>query len=256
MSVNTQLDWNKMRPFTMSRILDLLRLARTNRKVTPEHAMRAMMVSQDRALELLEQAKDMGFIKKESEIQYSILKKGGKFFESAKTNDKTTMDYILSEYHPYYLVKSQLIKESGNIDEIKIKTGLNEVEVEIILRLLKYIRDDLCVSNEKYYISRKEPLNPSHFLEALKEAYYELNRKSIWGRKKRYVRTDEIARLICTKILITPQNFSTLLEKASKENSMFEISYEKSGDAFFPPPSPFRRKSLQDCYITIRGDQR
>ena len=162
------------------------------------------------------------------------------------------MDYILSEYHPYNLVKSYLIKKSASINELKIKTGLNEVEVEIILRLIKYVRNDLYTSNEKYYISRKEAISQSLFLKALKEAYCEINRKSLWGRRKHYIRADEIARLVCTSIMITPQNFLTLLE-ATKEDTTLEIYYEKSGDAFFRPPSTSRRNKLHDFYITIRG---
>jgi hypothetical protein len=243
-----------VRPFTLGRLADIIRLARVFNGISSDHVENAMMVTRDRAVELLKQAAEMKLVRVDGSLYHST-SLGSAFFEALKSNDRTKLDNILSEYPPYFLVKNVLLERSADIKELKKITGLTEVAVEIILRLLRYVRDDFYSMHEKFFIRLKHQPDTMKFHTTLRNIYKEINRKMQWGQPKEYIRLDKIASNVCTELRISIDDFSSLLSQLLESSFGIEIHSEVAGYQFIPfsrrklNPSLFRK-----CYLRLRGE--
>jgi len=241
-----------VRPFTISRLADLIRLAHANRGLTPDIVEEAMMVTRNRAVELLKQAEEMKLLRVESS-KYCSTYSGNAFFEAVKSNDRVKLDNILSEYLPYLIIKDILSRRSADLQELKQSTGLSGVAIEIVLRLLRYVRDDLYSMNERFFL-RTENLPDLHeFVLAVRRTYEELNRLVRWGQPKRFIRFDKIAGRTCRELRMSADDFSRLLEKALESYSFIEVDSEVASYQFMPfarlriNPGCFRK-----CFLRLR----
>jgi len=211
-----------------------------------------MMVTESRAVELLKQAEDMKLVKVDGFLYHSTVM-GKTFFEALNNNHRTRLDNILSEYPPYYAVKSVLLEKSVDIHELKGITGLTEVAVEVILRLLRYIRDDFHSLDEKIFIESNNPLDLGRFLRSVRKAYKRLNRELRWGRPKEFVRVDIIAMNICPELRISIDDFSTMLSQLSESHVGIDIHSEVTGYQFMPFSSrKLRPSSFRKSYLRLR----
>jgi len=168
-----------MRPFTLSRLVDVVRLVRALHGARVEDVEEALMVNRDRAVDLLSQAEEMKLLRRDGELYYSTIL-GNTFFEAYINGDRAKLDEVLNEYKPYYAVKSIISQKSVSVDELKVLTNLTEVAVEMILRLLQYTCDNLCFMNGKVFLSVRELPELAEFYSALRKVYFELSKKSIF----------------------------------------------------------------------------
>lgn len=222
--------------------------------ITPEVVEEAMIVSRDRAVELLKQAEEMKLIRLDGSLYYSTAL-GNAFFESFKNDDRTKLDTIFCEYPPYLRIKSILSQKSVSITELKKDTGLTEVAVEIILRLLQYVCDDFCIMNETFFLRTKELPTVETFLSILRKTYLELNTHRQWGCSKGFIRVDKIAEHVCMELRLSLGDFSRLLNDSLRSCSPIEMHSEVAGYQFLPflrlqlSPRSFRR-----CYMILRDE--
>jgi len=236
----------------MSRLGDIIRLTRTFRGITSDHVEEAMMVTHDRAVELLKQAEEMKLIKPDGSLYHST-SLGNAFFEALKNDDRAKLDNIFSEYRPYISVKNILNTRSADTSELKKMTGLTEVAVEIVLRLIQYVRDDLCLMNEKYFIRAKELPKSYNFFSSIKKMYFELNKRTQWGCPKDFIRVDKIAGYVCSELRLSLDDFSKLLDAELESNAILEVHSEVASYQFIPfvrrkvNPATYRK-----CYLRLR----
>jgi len=241
-----------MRPFTLSRLVDVVRLARALRGARVEDVEEAMMVNRDRAVDLLSQAEEMKLLRRDGDLYYSTIL-GNTFFEAYINWDRAKLDEVLNEYKPYYAVKSIISQKSVSVDELKVLTNLTEVAVEMILRLLQYTCDNLCFMDEKVFLSVKELPKLSEFYSVLKKAYFELGKISQWGCSNFFIRVDKVAVLVCQELRLSMDDFSKMLNKLVESGVRLDLHSEGMSYAFIPfanrgiNPSSYRR-----CYIRLR----
>ena len=241
-----------VRPFTISRLADLIRLAQAKRGLTSGIVEEAMMVTRNRAVELLKQAEEMKLLRVEGS-RYCSTYSGNAFFEAVKSNDRVKLDNILSEYHPYLIIKDVLSQRSADLKELKQSTGLSAVAIEIVLRLLRYVSDDLYSMNEKFFLRTKNLPDLDEFTLAVRRAYEELNRLVRWGQPKKFIRVDKIAGRTCGELRLSVDDFSRLLEKALESHSFIEVHSEIASYQFMPfarlriNPGCFRK-----CFLRLR----
>jgi hypothetical protein len=241
-----------VRPFTLGRLADVIRLTRVFQGITSDHVEEAMMVTRDRAVELLKQAEEMRLIKPDGFLYYST-SLGNAFFEALKNDDRMRLDDVLSGYAPYNTIKNILSRRSANIAELKKMTGLTEVATEIVLRLLQYVHDDFCSVNEEFFLRAKELPNLAEFLSSTRRAYQELNNYTQWGCSKDFVRLDKIAGYVCQELRLSADDFSRLLNEALKSSSFLEVHSEVVGYQFLPfAPRKLNSTSYRRCYIRLR----
>ena len=241
-----------VRPFTLSRLADLIRLTRVYHGITSDVVEEAMMVTRNRAVELLKQAEEMKLFRLDGSIYYST-NVGNAFFEAVKNNDRVKLDSILSEYSPYFAVRDMLSQRSASLKELKKATGLSEVAVEIVLRLLRYVSDDLHSINERFFLRTGNLPDLTEFVSIIRRVYKELNRVTRWGQPKKFIRIDKIAGRTCTELRLSVNDFSQLLEKALGSCGFIEVHSEVASYQFMPfarrkiEPSSFRK-----CYLRLR----
>lgn len=210
------------------------------------------MVTRNRAVELLKQAEEMKLLRAEDSTYYST-KLGNAFFEAVKNNDRVKLDNILSEYSPYFVIKDMLSQRSANLKELKKVTGLSEVAIEIILRLLRYVSDDLYYMNERFFLRTKNLPDLPEFVSTIRRTYKELNRVMRWGQPKNFIRIDKIAGRTCGELRLSVDDFSRLLEKALGSCSFAEVHSEIASYQFMP----FARRtikpgSFRKCYLRLK----
>lgn len=241
-----------VRPFTLSRLADVIRLARTANGLTSDDLEEAMMVTRDRAVELIRQAEEMKLIKAYGSSYHST-SLGNDFFEALKNDDSVKLDNTLSEYSPYLKVKSILSERSVSVGDLKRETGLTEVAIEIVLRLLHYVRDDLCSINEEFFLRTNEMPEVKSFLSAVKRTYLELSGCTQWGCPKNFIRVDRVATHVCAALRLSLDDFAKLLDKTIESSSFIEIHSEVASYQFMPfsrlklNPTSYRR-----CYMRLR----
>ena len=241
-----------MRPFTLSRLADVVRLVKVYRGVRVEDIEEAMIISKDRALELLKQAEEMKLIRRDGELFYTT-SLGNVFFEAYIRGDRAKLDEVLDEYPPYFAVKSILSQRSVSLDELKDLTNLTEVAVEMILRLLQHTCDNLCFMGEKVFLSVKELPELAEFYSALRKVYFEFSKCSKWGCSNPFIRVDKIAVSVCQELRLSMDDFSKLLDKLMRSNVRVDLHSEGMSQAFVPfvniriKPSHYRK-----CYIRLR----
>jgi hypothetical protein len=209
------------------------------------------MVTRDRAVELLKQAEEMKLVKLDGCLYYST-NLGNSFFEALKNDDRIRLDNILSEYTPYLAIKNVLSERSADITELKKITGLTEVAIEIVLRLLQYVRDDLCSMDEKFFIRTNELPELKDFLSSIKRAYLEINSRAQWGCPKEFIRVDKIAGFVCVELRLSIDDFSKLLDEVLKYSCMLEMHSEVVGYQFIPFGGKLNPASYRGCYIRLR----
>lgn len=243
---------NDLRPFTLGRIVDVIRLVRALHRASVESVEEAMMINKERAAELLKQAEEMKLIRRDGELYHSTIL-GNSLFEAYNRGDKAKLDEVLNEYPPYFAVKSIISQKSVSIEELKSLTNLTEVAVEMILRLLQYTCDNLCFMDEKVFLSVKELPKLSEFYSVLKKVYLELCKSSQWGCSNSFIRVDKVAVLVCQELRLTMDDFSKMLNKLIESGDHVDLHSEGMSYAFIPfanrgiNPSSFRR-----CYIRLR----
>ena len=241
-----------VRPFTLSRLADLIRLAQGYHGITSDIVEEAMMVTRNRAVELLKQAGEMKLLRVEGPTYYST-NLGNAFFEAVKNNDRVKLDNILSEYSPYFSIKDILSQQSANLKGLKKATGLSEVAIEIVLRLLRYVSDDLYSMNERFFLRTKNLPDLPEFVSTIRRAYEELNRVMRWGQPKKFIRVDKIAGRTCGELRLSVDDFSQLLERALESCSFVEVHSEVASYQFMP----FARRrinpgSFRKCYLRLK----
>ena len=240
-----------VRPFTLSRLADLIRLVHANRGLTSDIVEEAMMVTRNRAVELLKQAEEMKLLRVEGS-KYCSTSLGNAFFEAVKSNDRVKLDNILSEYRPYLSIKDILSQRSADLKELKQLTGLSLVAIEIVLRLLRFVSDDLYSMNERFFLRTKNLPDLREFVLAIRRTYEELNRLVQWGQPKRFIRVDKIAGRTCGELRLSVDDFSRLLEKALESHSFIEVHSEIASYQFIPftrlriNPGSFRK-----CFLRL-----
>ena len=241
-----------MRPFTLGRLADLIRLVQTMHGVTVDQVEEAMMVTEDRALELLKQAEEMGLVKCDGALYYST-SLGNIFFEAFIRGDKSKLDGVLNEYAPYFKIKSAISRKSTDVEELKRLTGLTEVAIEIVLRLLQYTCDNLCFMDERIFLSTKELPKSADFFSVLKNAYLEFSKFAQWGCSKNFIRVDKVAIHVCQELRLSLDDFSKMLSKILDSDYPIDLYSEGMSYQFMPfvnrkiNPSSYRK-----CYIRIR----
>lgn len=241
-----------MRPFTLSRIVDVIRLVRALHGASVKSVEEAMIINKDRAAELLKQAEEMKLVRRDGELYYSTIL-GNLFFEAYNRGDRAKLDEVLIEYPPYFSVKKIISQKSVSIDELKDLTNLTEVAIEMILRLLQYTCDNFCFIDEKVFLSAKELPKLTEFYSAFKKAYFQLSKGSQWGCSNSFIRIDKIAVLVCQELRLTMDDFSKMLDKLIESGARVDLHSERMGYAFIPfanhriNPSSHRR-----CYIRLR----
>jgi len=241
-----------LRPFTLGRLADIVRLVRAFRGARIEDVEEAMMINKSRAAELLKQAEEMNLVKREGELYYST-SLGNTFFEAYSRGDRAKLDEVLSEYPPYFAVKSIISQRSVDIEELKNLTNLTEVAVDIILRLLQYTCDNLCFVSERVFLSVNELPKLDTFYSVLKKAYFKLSKNSQWGCSNFFVRVDKVAALVCQELRLTKDDFSKMLNKLVNSDIYLDLHSEGTGYAFIPFanrkifPSTYKK-----CYIRLR----
>lgn len=241
-----------MRPFTLGRLADIIRLVRAFRGASVEDIEVAMMINKNRAVELLKQAEEMRLIRREGNLYYST-SLGNIFFEAYNRGDRAKLDEVLSTYQPYFVVKSIISQKSVSIEELKKLTNLTEVAVEMILRLLQYTCDNFCFVNEKVFLSVKELPELNEFYSSIKKAYFELSKNTQWGCSNPFIRVDKIAALVCQELRLTMDDFSKMLNKLIISDVRLDLYSEETGYKFIPftnqridPPT------YKKCYIRLR----
>lgn len=241
-----------MRPFTLSRIVDVIRLARTFRGVSIEDVEKAMMVSRDRSVELLRQAEEMKLIRRDGNLFYPTIL-GNIFFEAYNRDDRAKLDEVLSEYPPYFTIKNIISKKSVSIDELKKLTKMTEVAIEMIIRLLQYTCDNIHFVDEKIFLSSKELPELTDFYSVLRNAYLELSKGAQWGCPNFFVRVDKIAIIVCQELRLSMDDFSSMLDRLVKSGFPVDLYFEGMGYEFIPfvdrkiSPSSYRK-----CYLRLR----
>jgi hypothetical protein len=245
-----------VRPFTLGRLADVIRLSRAYRGITSEHVEEAMIVTKDRAIELLKQAEDMKLIKLDGLLFHPTIL-GNAFFEALRNDDRTKLDNIFGEYQPYRAMKNIISVRSASIAELKQTMGLTEVGVEIILRLVQYVSDDLCCVNERFYLRTKELPKLSSFSSSVQKVYSECCSYTQWGCSRDFVRLDKIAGCVCAELRLSLDDFSKLLEEASECGAWLEIHSEVAGYEFMPFSSrKLNPASYRKCYVRLGSDVR
>ncbi|MBS7649095.1 hypothetical protein KEJ17_05570 [Candidatus Bathyarchaeota archaeon] len=199
----------------------------------------------------MEQAVEMGLMAPDG-YGYRSTKLGYDFFEAFKNNDRTLLDDILSKYSPYMLIKGILSQRSSSLSELMGITGLNEVGVEMMVRLLQYTRDDFCVIGERYCIRSKELPEINRFVEILKNVYEDLNEKVLYGCSKRFIPIEMIAKQVCLEMRLTLDDFSKLLEETQKINPYIEVHSEEVGYGFFPIRFQRTNNNYLRCYLCMK----
>jgi len=241
-----------LRPFTLGRLVDVIRLARTFHGVSIEDVEKAMMVSRDRAVELLRQAEEMKLIKRDGNLFYST-NLGNIFFEAYNRDDRAKLDEVLNEYPPYFTIKNIISQKSVSIDELKKLTNLTEVAIEMILRLLQYTCDNICFIDEKVFLSAKELPELAEFYSVLRNAYLKLSKNVQWGCPNFFVRVDKIATIVCQELRLSLDDFLRMLDKLVKSGLPTDLYFEGMGYDFIPfaekkiNPSFYRK-----CYLRLR----
>lgn len=240
-----------VRPFTINRLADIIQLAKVSQGINAEDLEEAMMVTRERAIELLKQAEDMKLIKLDGNLYYSC-NMGNIFFEAFYNEDSAKLDGVLSEYPPYSKVKNILTEMSANMAELKRQTGLTEVAIEIVLRLLDYVCDDLCCTNEKFYFRVKELPELGHFLITIKGVCDELRGNEQWGCAKQFIRVDQIASRVCVELKLSLTDFSKLFDQ-TLEKSMIEMHSEAASCQFLPFSNQrIDSKTYRKCYMRVK----
>jgi hypothetical protein len=241
-----------MRPFTLSRLVDVVRFTRALHGARVEDVEEAMMVNRDRAIDLLSQAEEMKLLRRDGELYYSTIL-GNTFFEAYINGNRAKLDEVLNEYKPYYAVKSVISQKSVGVDELKVLTNLTEVAVEIILRLLQYTCDNLCFMNGKVFLSVKELPELAEFYSALRKAYFELSKGSQWGCSNSFIRVDKIAVSVCQELRLSMDDFSKMLNKLIGSNVAVDLHSEGISYDFLPfADRRINPASYRKCYIRLR----
>jgi len=200
----------------------------------------------------LKQAEEMKLLRIDGSKYYST-NEGGAFFEAVKNNNRTEIDNILSEYSPYLVVKDLLSQRSASLKELKETTGLSEVAVEVVLRLLRYVSDDLQSMNEKFFLRTRNLPDLTEFVSTIRLVYEKLNRVRRWGQPKKFIRLDKMAGRTCTELRLSVDDFSQLLEKLLESSDFVEFHSEVTSYQFMP----FARRrikpgSFRKCYMRLR----
>jgi len=212
----------------------------------------AMMVTENRAVELLKQAEEMKLLRLDGSMYYTT-NSGNAFFEAVKNNDRAKLDSVLSEYSPYFSVRAILSRRSASLKELKRATGLSEVAIEIVLRLLRYVSDDLHSMNERFFLRTENLPDLTKFVSIIRRTYEELNRGTRWGQPKKYIRIDKIAGRICTELRLSVDDFSQLLEKALDFCGFVEVHSEVASYQFMPFASRrIKPGSFRKCYLRLK----
>jgi len=241
-----------MRPFTLSRLVDIVRLARAFRGARVENVEEAMMVNRDRAVELLGQAEEMKLLRRDGELYYST-SLGSAFFEAYNSGDRAKLDEVLSQYPPYSAVKNIISKKSVSVDELKVLTNLTEVAVEVILRLLQYTCDNLCFMDGKVFLSVKELPDLAEFYSALRKVYFEFSKSSKWGCSNSFIRVDKTAVPVCQELRLSMDDFSKMLNKLVESNVAVDLHSEEISYNFLPfADRRINPASYRKCYIRLR----
>jgi len=241
-----------VRPFTLSRLADIIHLAQAPQGITSDDVEEAMMVTRDRAVELVRQAEEMKLIRPDGSRYYST-NLGSVFFEALRNDDNTKLDNTLSEYPPYLKVRTILSEKSADMAELKGETELTEVAIEIVLRLLRYVHDDLCCINERFFLRVKELPEDKCFLSAVRKTYSELRGCAQWGCPEYFIRVDRIASRVCGELRLPIDDFAKLLNKTMNTSPHIEVHSEVASYQFMP----FSRrkldpKSYRKCYMRLK----
>jgi hypothetical protein len=227
-------------------------LAQTLQGITADHVEDAMMVTADRAMELIKQAEEMKLIKPDGFL-YCSTSLGNDFFESFRNCDNGRLDNVLCEYAPYLRIKKTLSETSANVAELRRQTGLTEVAIEIVLRLLHYIRDDFCCINERYFLRTKELPDCTSFLSTVRKIYSELSSYTQWGCSKDFIRVDRIASRVCSELRLSIDDFAGLLDRAMNTSSPVELHSEVASYQFIPfSQRGLDPKSYRKSYLRLR----
>jgi hypothetical protein len=241
-----------VRPFTLSRLADLVHLAQTLHGITADHVEDAMMVTTDRAVELIKQAEEMKLIAPDGFLYHST-SLGNEFFESFRNCDNGRLDNVLCQYAPYLQVKKTLSEMSADVAELKTQTGLTEVAIEIVLRLLHYTRSDFCCVNERYFLRTKELPDCTSFLSTVRKIYSELSSYAQWGCSKNYIRVDRIASRVCSELRLSFDDFAGLLDTVTNTSSLVELHSEVASYQFIPfSQRGLDPKSYRKTYLRLR----
>jgi len=241
-----------VRPFTISRLADVVHLARISHGITVESVEEAMMVTRDRANELVKQAEEMRLLRVDGNTFFSS-NVGNSFFEAFQNGDNSKLNEILSSYPPYAKIKNILSEKSADSVDLKKITGLTEVAIEIVLRLLSYVDSDLCCANERFYIKTKVLPETFEFLATVRQVCNEMRQDQQWGCGKEFIRVDKIACETCTRLRLSTDDFGRLFSDAL-EQSLIEMHSEVASFQFMPfSPKRVDVSSYRKCYMRIRG---
>lgn len=244
-----------MRPITPQLLLEVLRLARYSRCISPETIEKALLVSWNRSREVLSQMESMGLITT-NEKGYQLSDLGIKLLSASIDENLQGAHRIFLGYPPYAIVYEGLKKRGATVSEIAQHTGVSNVAADIILRLIGWAHPELTKNpyTGRYYLASKERLSEEEFFKVLHEAYKELSAPSYFGMRRLYIRISILRNYVCERLGLNKKTFNKLLgEIASNQEYGIELasaptigSLQRGQELFF-----LRHKDRPYFYVRV-----
>ena len=243
-----------MRPITPQLLLEVLRLARYSRCISPETVQRALLVSWDRSREVLNQMESMGLVTT-NEKGYQLSDRGVKLLSASIDENLQGVHRIFLEYPPYAIVYEGLKKRGATVSEIAQHTGMSNVAADIILRLIGWTHPELTKNPHtgRYYLASKERLSEEEFFKVLHESYKELSAPSSFRMRKLYVKISILRGFVCERLGIAKDVFDGLLRQTlSKQSDHIELA---SAPAIGVSEKPFILTPKGKPYYYVRIEE-
>ena len=247
-----------MRPITPQLIIETLRLLRCNKKVLPQMLQRALMISEDRSEEILNQMKAMNLINSE-EGYFQITVRGIRLLQASLERNSQRIHAILSQYPPYGTIYERLKTGSAAVDELSDEIGMNKVVVDVVLRLLNWAVPDLVRNPQtgRYYLADKISLKEQEFVRTLLNVYKELSAPSYFGMRRLYIRISILRNYVCERLGLNKTTFNKLFgEIASNQDYGIELASAPIVGSLHRCQEPFFLRPKDRPYFYVRIEER
>ena len=207
-----------IRPLTPKVLVETLRAISYMGCASLGDVERSLLVSSRRASELLSQLKRMRLVSNELSDKYRLTEHGKQLFAAAVQEDRDRLHQILIQYPPYRDVTRVLEENSQSIHEICVETGMNEVAVVTILRMLQWATGRVRRNRKSNSFYLTVPFGPRI------EEFYNTTWRTLenlthaeFGIRREFVKIPELRQLVCEQLHLDELTFNKML------NTMMQI---------------------------------
>jgi len=195
-------------------------LMRSTSRVSMGILQQALMLSEERSREILNQMEKMSLIT-EHEGLFTITHLGMNLLDASLDGNLEAIHRTLYHYSPYVNAFERTKKGAVTIDELSKELGMSRVSIDILLRLIGWSTPNLVknLQTERYYISSNATPNEEEFRKTLYKIYKQLSAPSFFGMSRRYIEIPIIREYVCEKLAISHQTFDNIFSGIANTSS-------------------------------------